>query len=70
MAYLIAWSIHTNGPYSAWSISHLIADIQTWLCLLFLAILVGLVDSVQFLSRQELLFLYISVAIWGKKLYK
>ena len=28
MAYLIAWSIHTNGPCSAWSIFHLIADIQ------------------------------------------
>ena len=28
MAYLIAWSIHTNGPCSAWSMSHLIADIQ------------------------------------------
>ena len=28
MAYLIAWSIHTNGPCSTWSISHLIADIQ------------------------------------------
>ena len=28
MAYLIAWSIHTNGPCFAWSISHLIPDIQ------------------------------------------
>ena len=28
MAYLIAWSIHTNGPYSAWFISHVIVDIQ------------------------------------------
>ena len=27
MAYLV-WSIHTNGPCSTWSISHLIADIQ------------------------------------------
>ena len=25
---MIAWSIHTNGLCSAWSISHLIADIQ------------------------------------------
>ena len=68
MTYLIAWSIHTNCPYSALSISHLIAYIKTWLCLLFLSILVGLVDAVTLLLIHQpnfpLLPMTLSFLLW------